>query len=409
MRVDLDKWNEIFISISRHKLRTVLTALGVFWGIFMLVLLLGAGQGLQNGVYKNFEEDAANSIRISGGWTSKDFNGLPKGRRIYLSSEDIDILSREFPEVENMSGRVFLRGNQNVQFEDKFFAYSVRGVHPSLRILENFKMVEGRFLNEEDNNLLRKNAVIGLKVKEELFGQEQDAVGKEINVGSIVYKVVGVYFDSEGEQSLRDIYIPIDIAQKVYQGTNYVNNIWFTTTNIDLEQTKALENRIRNMMSKKYIFDPQDVRAMWINNSAEEFGQMQNLFRGISAFLWFVGLGSLFAGIIGVSNIMLITVKDRTREIGIRKAMGATPGSIINMIISEAIFITLMAGYFGLVLGLMLLYAASGIESEFFLRPEIHLGVGLAAILILTIAGALAGWVPARQAARINPVIAMKA
>lgn len=407
MRLDLDKWNEIFISISRHKLRTALTALGVFWGIFMLVLLLGAGQGLQNGVYQNFEEDAANSIRISGGWTSKEFNGLPKGRRINLTSEDLNILSDEFPEVQDISGRVFLRGNQNVQYADKIFAYSVRGVHPSLSKLENFKMIEGRFLNSEDNYLMRKNAVIGLKIREELFA-DSAAVGKEINVGSIVYTVVGVYYDSEGEQSLRDIYIPIDIAQRVYQGTNYVNNIWFTTLDIPLEKTQALEKRIRRMMSSKYIFDPEDVRAMWVNNSAEEFKQMQNLFTGINMFLWFVGLGSLFAGIIGVSNIMLITVKDRTREIGVRKALGATPGSIVNMILSEAIFITLMAGYAGLVLGLFVLYAASGMESEFFRRPEIHLGIGLAAIAILTLAGALAGWVPARQAARINPVIAMK-
>jgi len=163
------------------------------------------------------------------------------------------------------------------------------------------------------------------------------------------------------------------------------------------------------MMSAKYLFDPEDMRAMWISNALEEYQNFQNLFAGIKAFLWFVGLGSLLAGVIGVSNIMLIIVKDRTREIGVRKALGATPGSIVNMILSESIFITLMAGYFGMILGLMVLYFASSIQSEFFRQPEIHLSVGLLAIVILTIAGALAGWVPARQASRINPVIAMKA
>ncbi|MCB0656861.1 MAG: ABC transporter permease [Saprospiraceae bacterium] len=407
--IDLDKWNEIFESIKRHKLRTALTALGVFWGIFMLVILLGAGQGLQNGVEYQFEGDATNSIRLSGGWTSKAYKGLPKGRRIYLNNEDIKILQRDFPEVDDISGRVFLRGNQQVRYKDKIFAYSVRGVAPTIAYLEQFMMVQGRFLNDGDDHLLQKNAVIGTLVKEELFGKETDAVGKEINIGGIVYKVVGVYYDREGEQSLRDIYIPITVAQKVYQGTEYVNNIWFSTVDVDLDQAKSLENRIRRMMSAKYLFDPEDVRAMWVSNAIEEYQNFQNLFAGIKAFLWFVGLGSLFAGVIGVSNIMLIIVKDRTREIGVRKALGATPGSIVNMILSESIFITLMAGYFGMILGLVVLYFASSIESEFFRRPEIHLGVGFLAILILAIAGALAGWVPARQASRINPVIAMKA
>ncbi|MCB0600861.1 MAG: FtsX-like permease family protein [Saprospiraceae bacterium] len=275
--------------------------------------------------------------------------------------------------------------------------------------LEQFMMVQGRFLNDGDDHLLQKNAVIGTLVKEELFGKNEDAVGKEINIGGIVYKVIGVYYDKEGERSLRDIYIPITLAQRVYQGTEYVNNIWFSTAQVDLDQAKSLENRIRRMMSAKYLFDPEDVRAMWISNALEEYQHFQNLFAGIKAFLWFVGLGSLLAGVIGVSNIMLIIVKDRTREIGVRKALGATPGSIVNMILSESIFITLMAGYIGMILGLMVLYFASSIQSEFFRQPEIHLGVGLLAIVILTIAGALAGWVPARQASRINPVIAMKA
>ncbi|HPG07776.1 MAG TPA: ABC transporter permease [Saprospiraceae bacterium] len=407
--IDLDKWSEIFESIKRHKLRTALTALGVFWGIFMLVILLGAGQGLQNGIEFQFEGDATNSIRINGGWTSKAYKGLPKGRRIYLNNEDIAILQRDFPEVEDISGRVFLQGNQQVRFKDKVFAYSVRGVSPAIAYLEQFMMVQGRFLNDGDDHLLQKNAVIGTLVKEELFGKDGDAVGKEINIGGIVYQVVGVYYDKEGERSLRDIYIPITLAQRVYQGTDYVNNIWFSTAQVELEQAKSLENRIRRMMSAKYLFDPEDMRAMWISNALEEYQNFQNLFAGIKAFLWFVGLGSLLAGVIGVSNIMLIIVKDRTREIGVRKALGATPGSIVNMILSESIFITLMAGYFGMILGLMVLYFASSIQSEFFRQPEIHLSVGLLAIVILTIAGALAGWVPARQASRINPVIAMKA
>jgi putative ABC transport system permease protein len=404
---DLDKWQEILNSIRRHKLRTTLTALGVFWGIFMLVLLLGAGNGLQNGVEHMFRDDATNSIWIRRGVTSEEYKGLPKGRRIQFFNDDYDYLVKNVKEVEHITGRLYLSGDRTVTYGDKNLSFSIRSVHPGHKFLENTIMIKGRYLNETDLKEVRKVAVIGKIVKESLFGEEE-AIGKEINIGGIVYKVIGVYRDTGGENEMRNIYLPITTAQKVYTGTEEIHQLMFTAGDLPLEEMKKLEDEVRAIFAQRHQFDVNDRRALFISNIAEEFQEFQNLFWAIRIFVWFVGVGTLLAGVIGVSNIMLIVVKDRTREIGIRKALGATPSSIVAMILQEAIFITAIAGYLGLAFGIGLLSLAGGVEVEFFKNPQVHLGVALTATVVLVIAGALAGLMPALQAARINPVVAMK-
>lgn len=406
--IDLEKWNEIFISISKHKLRTALTALGVFWGIFMLVVLLGAGQGLQNGIAYQFQSDAINSIWMYGGSTSKEFSGLPKNRRIQFNNDDFIEISKRFPEIPHLAGRIYLSNAITLRYQDKNLGYSVRAVHPDMKYIENILITDGRFLNPEDQKQIRKVAVIGKIVKDDVFGDD-DAVGKEVLLGSTAYTIVGVSYDQESDRAQREILIPMSVGQVVYQGNQNISNIGLVTGDMNQEQVMKLEQGLREVLAVNHQFDPTDERALNINNRYEDYKNVQNLFLGIKAFLWFVGLGSILAGIVGVSNIMLIIVKDRTKEIGIRKALGATPSSIVSMILSEAIFITSMAGYIGLFVGIMVLYMISGIESEFFRSPEINLGVGLLAVSILVVAGALAGLIPARQAARINPIVAMRA
>lgn len=405
--IDIDKWREILNSIQRHPLRTMLTALGVFWGIFMLVILLGAGQGLQNGVEYQFRDDAVNSMWIRRGVTSMPHNGLPKGRRIQFTNEDYEMLSTQFSGVEHVTGRYYLSGDQVTVYKNKRLSFNTRAVHPGHRYLENTIIEAGRYINEADLASNRKVAVIGRIVRQDLFGEE-DPIGKSITIGGIVYRVVGTYSDTGSDNEMRIIYIPITTAQKVYAGTDEVHQLMLTTDGLDLEQTKALEQEVRAAFAGKHEFDIADRRAVSIFSAAEEFQQFQSLFGAIRAFVWFVGIGSIIAGVIGISNIMLIVVKDRTKEIGVRKALGATPTAIISMILQEAILITAVAGYMGLLAGVGVISLMESLEVDYFRNPEVNLSVAVTATIVLVIAGALAGYMPARQAARINPIEAMK-
>ncbi|MCG8327046.1 MAG: ABC transporter permease [Chitinophagales bacterium] len=405
--IDFDKWQEILSSIRRHPMRTALTALGVFWGIFMLIILLGAGKGLQNGVEYEFRDDAINSIWIRRGVTSIPYNGLPKGRSISFSNEDYNMLAESFDGVEHLTGRYYLSGDQTASYGDKQLSFNTRSVHPGHQYLENTIMMSGRYINDTDIEEFRKVAVIGKIVQQDLFGEE-DPLGKEIAIGGIVYKVVGTYRDTGGENEMRTIYIPISTAQRVYAGTNEVHQIMFTTGDLSIEEVKQLEHEVRAAFARRHEFDVEDRRAIYLSSAIEEFQRFNQLFASIRGFVWFVGIGSIFAGIIGVSNIMLIVVKDRTREIGIRKALGATPYSIVSMILQEAIVITAVAGYFGLLAGVGVISLLSSMEVDFFRNPRVDIWVGVVATIVLVIAGALAGLMPAMKAARIHPIEAMR-
>ena len=410
--IDIDKWQEIFTSLRRHKLRTFLTAFSVWWGIFMLVLLLGAGTGLENSVLYNFRDDAINSIWIYPGETSIPYKGLPVGRRMRFDNSDYDNTMR-LDGVRVGTGRFFLRGSFFTSRGDKSFSYDVRCVHPGHQVIENTNIVAGRYINDFDIKKSRKVCVIGKLVKESFFKDGEEVLGQYLQIKEIKYQIVGVFTDTGGEREMQKIYLPVSTAQKI-EGRDRLNMLMFEVGDATLEESLAIEEKIKTQFALKHKFSMKDKRAIYLRNGIEDYTEFQTVFTFIKGFIWFVGIGSIIAGVIGVSNIMLIIVKDRTKEIGIRKAMGATPWSIISMIMQEAIFLTGVAGYIGLASGLGLIYGVqqimeqNDIESEFFRNPEVNTIVVVVALFILVISGAIAGLIPALQATRVNPVTAMK-
>ena len=410
---DRDKWGEIFESIGKNKLRTVLTGFAVFWGIFMLVILLGAGEGLRNGFAYNFRNTATNSIEIWGGETSKPWNGLPANRDIRLNEDDVQALRNSIPGIEHISGsyRVW-RGNSQLQHGQNFGSYNIHGVIPEHQKLEKQIMLKGRFINEVDEEQVRKVIVIAEDARKELF-KEEDPIDKWVNVNGVPFEVVGLYeFESGGQgmMSRSPVYIPLSAAQRVFNAQRDVDKIMFSFADATMAGAQMARDRAVHTLARRKNFDPTDERALWLENNVENVKTFNNIFGGITAFLWFIGIGSLIAGIVGIGNIMLIVVKDRTREIGIRKALGATPANVIGQIIMEALFVTAIFGYIGLALGVLLLEGIASVipGSEFFRNPTIDLGVAVKALVALLIAGTLAGFFPARRAAAIRPIEALK-
>ncbi|MBT3648775.1 MAG: ABC transporter permease [Flavobacteriales bacterium] len=406
---DLDKWQEIFATINKNWLRTFLTGFSVAWGIFMLIILLGSGNGLENGVRSQFAGDAVNAIWIWPGNTSLPYAGYQPGRPISLENEIYDDLERSINGIDNLSGRKYLNWQNFVTYKGKSGNYGVLGCHPPQKVIEALTITEGRFINDIDMKEYRKVACIGFDMKMELFGDE-DPIGKYINVGDIPFKVIGYYSDNGGERDVRKAWVPISTHQRVFGNPNRIDAMAMTTGEATIEEANSMGEEIRDRLSKKLHFDPADPQAVYIRNGAEMYQQFMTLFANIRFFIWIIGIGTIMAGIIGVSNIMMIVVKERTKEIGIRKAMGATAKSIVSLILQESIVITTIAGYFGLVAGVGLLeYAAGQMEGgEFFLNPEVDLRVALSATVLLIIAGSLAGLIPAIKAARIQPVVALR-
>lgn len=406
--IDWDKWQEIFDSINRHRLRTLLTGFGVAWGIFMLVLLLGAGQGLQNGVEYQFAGDIMNSLWIESGRTTKPYAGMKAGRRIELTDDDYAFLQSEFPEIFKSSGKYFVGGSVIVTYGAKTQSFSVQGTHVDGDFIESLQMLEGRYLNQHDIDEERKVAVIGKDVREEFFDKDEDPLGKEVVVDGAVFKVIGVFYDPEEGRTMKRLYVPISTVQTVYSNFDQIDEIILGMGDLSIDGVMAIEDEINAALKKRKKVAPDDRQAIDVFNSAEEFKNFMGLMTAIKGIMWIVGIFSIIAGVIGVSNIMLIIVKDRTKEIGIRKALGATPRSIVGMIFQESIFITAIAGYIGLCAGVGLLAVLQGIESDFFRQPEINFGIAIAATIVLILAGGLAGLLPALQASRINPVKAIK-
>jgi putative ABC transport system permease protein len=404
---DIDKWQEIFSTIKKNRLRTFLTGFSVAWGIFMLIILLGSGKGLENGVTKQFEQDATNSIWIYRGQTSMPFKGLKPGRRIKFTNEDYEISKRDIKNIDNVSSRLSIFQQRNLSYKNEYGNFDIIGVHPGTKYLENVKVLEGRFLNDFDINSSRKTVAISTDVRKALF-KEQAFLGEYIIINKIPFKVIGLFEDSS-ERDNRRVYIPVSTAQKIFTGGTEIQNLAFTTGDANVKESMEIENEIRNSFAVRHKFDKEDQRALFINNNVEQFTQFQNLFKGIRMFVWIIGIGTIIAGIVGVSNIMLIVVKERTKEIGIRKAIGATPGSIIGLILMESILITGFAGYIGLVLGVGLLELISPyIQSDFFTNPEADFRIAVSATILLILSGALAGFVPARKASSIKPIEALR-
>ena len=410
----LDGLQEIAFTLRQNKLRTLLTAFGVFWGVFMLVLLLGFGRGMQHGVMDNFGSDVLDFIIVFSGDTSVAYHGMGLGRRIQLDETDVQAISRQIRGVRLISAERSL-GSGTITYQGKNSNADIRGIPDEyFRIKEDIPFNFGRRVDPLDVNEIRKVAVVGTTVAERLFPKGTDPTGKDIRVKDVVMKVVGVFYDksNQGRNSER-VFIPQTSYQKIFGGGNNINAIWLRpeagTDGIELEK-KVLE-----LVKRRHGVSPEDKRGVDSFNMAVPAKNINRLFIGINIFIWFVGMGTLTAGIVGISNIMIITVKERTREIGVRKALGATPFSIISTLLLESTLVTSVAGYVGLVLGVGLLELISfglrstGAKLPYFLNPEINFQVAVTAILLLVGVGILAGLVPALRAARITPTEAMRA
>jgi len=408
---DLDKWQEIFSTIRKNKLRTFLTGFSVAWGIFMLVVLLGTGVGLENGVRREFEGDATNRVRIFGGRTSVAYDGMQVGRMIQLTNDDFDRVQYLVPRADNMSARrrVSLE-NGKISYKKEYGSFEILGVHPDMKTIEQARIEKGRFINDVDVNEVRKVVIISKIIAGELFKHGEEPLGEYVKIGSIPFQVVGIYEDPSKYDN-RIAYIPISVAQRVFAGSNRIHTILYTTGDMTIPENEASIAMLREDFAKRYRFDPKDIRALWIRDDLKEYKRFQNLFIAISLFIWVIGLGTIAAGIVGVSNIMVIVVKERTKEIGIRKALGATPWSIVGLILLESVFITTFAGYFGLVAGVGLLELLSPLfesSESYFLNPHADFGIALGATLVLIISGTIAGFIPALRASKIKPIEALR-
>lgn len=404
-----DKIGEILHNIRNHKLRVLLTGFSVSWGIFMLILLLGAGYGLENGVRKSFAEDAINSLWVHPGQTSLAYQGLRQGRLVKFRNEDLSDASTYLPAVDLSSARVYLGHRKTIRFAERASNFTVVGVHPDYQEIENLRMLQGRRLNRRDLAEIRKTVVIGKVVAGELF-ETTPPIGQHLHINGVAFLVVGVFHDPGDDRQEETLYMPVSTLQRVFTGNDRVHNMAFTVDAEDVGASRAVEKRLLHRLAARHDFDAADERAVFIHNTFEEYSKYMTLFANIRSFIWLIGIGSIVAGIVGISNIMLITVKERTREIGIRKALGATPGSIIDMILTEAILTTVVFGYLGLVAGIALLEVAARLiqNADYFHNPEVNLAVAFGAMGLLVGCGTLAGIFPARRAAMIRPVEALR-
>ncbi len=406
---DLDKWQEIFETIGKNKLRTFLTGFSVFWGIFMLIILLGSGNGLRNGFEEDFKSDAINSIWVYQGVTTLPYKGMLPGRPIAFSDSDYDVLKQSgIAKMEHLSSRLS-HEPKNMVYGQKKGNYGVVSGHPGQQHAENITIVSGRFLNDSDVSDRRKVITLGEPIRKELF-PNNDHLGKQLLVGGIAFQIIGSFADKGGDGDNRRAYIPISVGQAVFDRPRNVHAMSLTIGDATPEESLVIEQKLRNRLAAFHQFSPEDKRAVWINNSTDQFMQIVNVLNAISLFVWIIGLGTIIAGIVGVGNIMMIVVKERTREIGIRKALGATPFSVVSLIIMEAIFITSIAGYLGLVAGVFTLEAVSGVieQQGIFQNPQVDMNIAIIATLVLIVAGTLAGLFPAIRAASISPIEALR-
>ena len=406
----IDLWQEIYGTIKRNKLRTFLTGFAVAWGIFMLIVLLGAGNGIIHAFEQNASERTLNSIRLGGGWTTQSYEGLKEGRRIQLENKDLAATEKYFPDNIITAGATLRQGDVNISFGQEYINISLMGVHPNYVESEAIKTASGRFINRNDVKERRKVIILHKKSAEILFGKSRTEP---------VYRVVGLYEDQGDQSSLA--FIPFSTMQTIYNKGDKLNNIIFTTKNLTSETAnETFEKEYRKVIAANHRFDPEDEGAIWIWNRFTQYIQTQNVAGLLRTAIWVIGIFTLLSGIVGVSNIMLITVKERTREFGIRKALGAKPFSILRLIIVESVTITTFFGYIGMVAGIGVtewMNSAFGtqtadagmFQARMFSDPTVDIGIAIQATLTLIVAGTLAGFFPAKKAVSISPIEALRA
>ena len=404
-----DSWQEIFETIRKNKLRTILSGFTVALGIFIFVILSGFGNGLQNTFKEFFVDDATNVLRIFPGRTSKPYKGFKAKRRIELENSDIEAIKINFPLfLEYITPRIS-RG-ASVKYNNKSDNYTTRAIAPSHQASEKTIIMEGRFINEADIKNKTKYAVIGRKVATDLFGKE-DPMGKYLDIGKIAFKVIGIFKDAGGDNEESYIYIPYTTRQLIEKANDNVDQIIIAyKPSIGHSGAISLEKKLRLFLKKRKSIDPTDQSGIFIRNVADELKRNEDFAGVLEAIVIFVAIGTLIAGIIGISNIMVFVVKERTKELGIRKALGASPKSVITMILQESVFITLISGYFGLASGMVLLKnIGTALEEDYFIKnPYLDLSTAITSTFILIIFGAIAGYIPAKRAARIKPIIALR-
>lgn len=410
---DIERWQEIFETLRKNKLRTFLTGLSVASGIFILVVLLGFSEGIANGVKSQFEQDATNKVSVWTGVTTKGYKGLNPGRYVQLKNSTFDAIENQYDEYLEYRTKDYMIWGGTVSYNNETGNYRVRGTLPDNQFIENADIGSGRFINQSDINGNKKVAVIGNKMKQDLFKGE-DPIDKNVQIFGMNFKVVGVFYDPGGDREESQVYIPVSTAQKVFNAGEDIRNMAFTVKMADnFDEAVAMSNAIALGVEQKikeiHTVAPDDLSAVRVNNTLEEAQKIYSLIATIKAVFWFVGIGTIIAGIVGVGNIMLIIVKERTKEIGIRKALGALPMSIVGMILQESVFVTMFAGLLGLVLGLGLLELIGPlIESDFIKYPQVDFNIALTTVFLLVFAGALAGFIPAYRAAKIKPIVALR-
>jgi putative ABC transport system permease protein len=410
---NIERWQEIFEAISKNRLRTFLTGVSVASGIFILVILLGAGKGLQNGIEKQFERDAAGIVEVWSGTTTKEYKGLNPGRQIQFRNSDYNQSVQKFEDKLDLRASTNNYWGQAFAYGKESGSYQFRGVNPDYGGIENLTIVQGRYINANDIENNTKVAVIGMKLKNDLL-KDKYAIGEEILINKISFKVVGVFTDPGGEREETRAYLPLTTVQKTFGGGDKISNLFFTlkkTADYDeaLAQSEKFTQDLKNLLKSKNMVAPEDDSGVGVYNSVKDAKQFYDLNLYIRLFFWWVGICTIIAGVVGVSNIMLIIVKERTKEIGIRKALGASPFSIISMILHESIFITTIAGFVGLLASLLLLeFVGPMVQSEFFRNPEVDFSVALTTLILLVFAGAMAGFFPAYRAAKIKPIVALR-
>ena len=410
---DLDTWQEIFDTIRKNKLRTFLTGLSVASGIFILVILLGFGRGMENGIRKQFEQDAANRIWVWTQVTTKEYKGLNPGRRIRLQNSNFEYIEKAYQDQIEYKSEL-LRVGGSINYKKESGSYSIQGVSPGFQQIENQKMVMGRYLNYADVQNKNKVVVISSKIKRELLKNVEDPLHEYLQLAGINFKIVGVYTDEAGEREENRLIIPISTAQTVFNGKNRINSMGFTLKPEEsfkkaFAASQIFTKEIKQYLQQAHTVSPEDNSAINVHNMLDEAKRFYTLTNSIAFFFWFVGICTIIAGVVGVSNIMLIIVKERTREIGIRKALGAKPWSIISMILKESIFVTTIAGFVGLFLSMGLLeIVGPNVEVDYILNPSVDLRIALTMVVLLVIAGSLAGFIPAWRAANIRPIEALK-
>lgn len=412
MRIDIDTYREIIDTITRNKVRSFLTGFGVFWGIFMLVTLIGGGQGLKELLSNNFQGFATNSGIIFPQATTKPYHGFRKGRTWSMSYRDVDRLKAQVPQLDLVCPAL-MRNSGNVIFKDKKIAASFRGQVPDYAHIEPPRLYYGRYLNEMDIAQSRKVCVIGKRVYKTLFPAGGNPCGKRVEVDKQFYQVVGVdYSDGSitvGGRSEESVIIPLTVMQSNYNMGDSISYICMTVRNGS--RISSVIKRVREVIGQAHDIDPNDEKAITLVNAEVMFSMLDSLFSGVNFLIWLVGIGTLLAGAIGVSNIMMITVRERTTEIGIRRAIGATPRVILSQILSESVVLTTVAGMSGILVSVLILQmielgnTTDGIVSAHF---QVHFWMAIGSLLLLSLLGVLAGLAPAARAMSIKPVDAMR-